>query len=278
MLRLRLMTQADLPFVMRLKRQVGWNQTEADLRRFLHLEPEGCFVAEWETRPAGTVTTCVLGEVGWVAMVLVDEPLRGRGIGTALLERALDYLERRHVSTARLDATPLGQPLYERLGFVGEYEVVRYGGTPRCPAPGAPIVPYTPDLLPDLVALDRQVTRTDRGKLLTALFAEFPGPTCVVKEAGAVAGYLTARPGESAAQIGPCVALSETGGRVLLGHALCCATGPVLVDVPRPNAAATDLVTSAGLVAQRTFLRMYRGRPVRDDPTALWASSGPEKG
>ncbi len=272
------MTAADLPFVMGLKRQAGWNQTEADLRRLLRLEPRGCFVAEWEAKPAGTVTTCVLGEVGWIAMVLVDEPLRGRGVGTALLEHALDYLERRRVATVRLDATAWGQPLYTRLGFVGEYEVVRYGGTPRCPAPGAPLVPYTPDLLPDLIALDRQVTGTDRRKLLAALFTEFPGPTCVVKEADAVTGYLSGRPGENAAQIGPGVAVSETAGRLLLGHALFCAVGPVFVDVPRANAAATDLVTSAGLVAQRTFLRMYRGRPVRDDPTALWASSGPEKG
>jgi GNAT superfamily N-acetyltransferase len=278
MLRLRLMTEADLPFVMRLKRQAGWNQTEADLRRFLRLEPEGCFVAEWEGTPAGTVTTCVLGEVGWIAMVLVDECLRGRGVGTALLERALDYLDHLGVPTVRLDATPLGQPLYERLGFSGEYEVVRYGGTPRCPAPGAPILPYEPDLLCDLIALDRQVTGSDRRKLLTALLAEFPRTACVVKEAGRVIGYLSARPGENAAQIGPAVALTETAGRLLLGHALFCASGPVFVDVPQANLAARDLVTSAGLVAQRSFLRMYRGRRVQDLPAALWASSGPEKG
>jgi len=34
------------------------------------------------------------------------------------------------VPTIRLDATPLGRPVYAKLGFVDEYEVTRYGGTP----------------------------------------------------------------------------------------------------------------------------------------------------
>src|SRR3954451_15181928 len=84
------MTAADLPLGLRLSRQAGWNQTEGDWQRFLDLQPDGCFVAEWNGTPAATTTTSHFGRVAWIAMLLVDEPLRSRGIATALLAHALE--------------------------------------------------------------------------------------------------------------------------------------------------------------------------------------------
>src|SRR4051794_33231462 len=48
MIRIRHMTLADVPLGMRLKTAAGWNQVEADWLRMLALEPDGCFVAEWD--------------------------------------------------------------------------------------------------------------------------------------------------------------------------------------------------------------------------------------
>src|SRR6266851_2805185 len=107
MTHIRLMTVTDLPLGLRLSSQAGWNQTEADWRRFLDLQPDGCFVAEWDGTPVGTTTTSIFGSVAWIAMVLVDESVRGRGIGTALMRHALDFLDRCGIPTIRLDATPL---------------------------------------------------------------------------------------------------------------------------------------------------------------------------
>src|SRR5271156_4343745 len=118
LLRIRDMTVADIPFGMRLKNQAGWNQVEADWRRLLDLQPDGCFVAELDGAPAGTVTTCRFGPVAWVAMMLVDRSLRSHGIGRALMSRAVGDLDSAGIRTIRLDATPLGQPLYESLDFV----------------------------------------------------------------------------------------------------------------------------------------------------------------
>src|SRR5690348_4685599 len=114
------MTLADIPAGMRLKEQAGWNQLEADWRRLLDWQPDGCFLAELDGAPVGTVTTCRLGAVAWVAMMLVEAGQRRRGIGRALMVHALDDLDARGVRTVRLDATPLGRPLYETLGFVVE--------------------------------------------------------------------------------------------------------------------------------------------------------------
>src|SRR5262249_34729790 len=128
MLMIRLMTADDVAVGMRLKERAAWNQTEADWRRILALEPAGCFVAELDGNAVGTTCTCVFGSVAWIAMVLVDPVVRGQGIGTALMRHALAHLDGCGVRTVRLDATPLGRPIYEKLGFVPQFELARYGG------------------------------------------------------------------------------------------------------------------------------------------------------
>src|SRR5207245_420577 len=157
---------------MRLKHQAGWNQTDADWRRFLDLEPDGCFVAEMDGEPVATTTTCAFGPIGWVAMVLVDARVRGRGIGSALMRHALGYLEVQGVRTVRLDATPMGQPVYEKLGFVPDYQLTRYEGILPSRNVIAEVKPVREEHLARLLELDRAVTGTDRAKFIASLLRE----------------------------------------------------------------------------------------------------------
>jgi GNAT superfamily N-acetyltransferase len=272
------MTTDDLALGLRLSRQAGWNQTEADWLRFMHFEPEGCFVVELGSCAVGTTTTCVLGRVAWIAMVLVDKDARGQGIGTRLLRQALDYLDGRRVPTVRLDATELGRPVYEKLGFVPEYELARYEGTaPSCPAPST-VAEATSESYPRIVEFDRQMTGTDREKMLVRLFGEFPQNLRVLQRRGRIEGYATSRPGANAAQIGPCVAATNAGPALLRDALNRCAGKQVFVDIPLDNAGAVKIAESSGLRIQRSFTRMYRGEKVDGKVEALWASSGAEKG
>src|SRR5215831_17132113 len=111
-MRLRVMTTNDIPGGVRLNTLAGWNQTEADWRRFLVSSPKGCFVMEDGMRIVGTAAT-VSYEVrfAWIGMVLVDPAYRNRGIGTKLLLRTLQYLDEARIPTLKLDATPQGKPL-----------------------------------------------------------------------------------------------------------------------------------------------------------------------
>jgi GNAT superfamily N-acetyltransferase len=104
MIQLRSMTFDDVGLGLRLKQENGWNQTPADWARFLALQPDGCFVAEDDGVACGTVTTCILGPVGWIGMMLVDKQHRSRGIGRALMTHALMFLDQRGIRTIRLDS------------------------------------------------------------------------------------------------------------------------------------------------------------------------------
>lgn len=273
------MTIDDVPLGMRLKEQAGWNQVEADWRRFLALGSEGCFVAELDGRSVGTTTTCVFDSVAWIAMVLVDKPARHQGIATRLVRHALDYLDRRNVQTVRLDATPLGRPVYERLGFAAEYELSRLQGTAVSAEVHDTVVPVGPSDVDAVVALDRSVSGTNRARLLERLLDEQRDSVRIVRDGSAIQGFAMLRTGSRATQIGPAAALSPDAGRVLLDWCLQqCDGQPVFVDIPIDNAPATEWATANGFIVQRPFTRMCRGPRVPDDPVHLWASSGPEKG
>ncbi|WP_165226462.1 GNAT family N-acetyltransferase [Aquisphaera insulae] len=281
MLGIRPMTIEDIPVGRRLVAQAGWNQLEADWRRLLDLQPGGGFVAELDGVGVGTVTTCRFGPVAWVAMMLVDEAHRGSGIGRALMTRALESLDAQGVSSVRLDATPLGRPLYEDLGFVAEATLDRHRGilSPADGTPGEARVRTAghPDL-EAAIALDREATGTDRGRLIRRLADEQPDAFRVVGESGRLRGFLLSRPGASARQIGPCLG-DDLAGPALLADARSRYAGEtVILDIPTVNVAAQALAGSWGLRAERVLLRMGRGPRVAEDLSRTWAGSGPEKG
>jgi predicted N-acetyltransferase YhbS len=285
-LRIRTMTAADVSLGMRLKEQAGWNQVEADWRRFLAMQPDGCFVAEWDGAPVGTAVASVFGSVAWIAMVLVEQSVRGQGIGKALVEQALSFVEAKGATSVRLDATPLGRPVYEKLGFVAQFALTRYAGIlePRaCHPQASPMTQASlrvaeQDDYEAIFALDHSATHTDRRKFLARLFRERPAQVYVVDRERRIEGYLTMRHGSGAVQLGPCIANAE-GGERLLGDAYSRLAGArVYLDVPCAHDRAVRFAEAAGLESQRTLTRMCRGAPVCEDTERLWASSGPELG
>lgn len=279
MIHLRTLTLDDVPHGLRLKEQAGWNQTAADWQRVLAFEPEGCFLAEWEGQPVGTACTVVLGEVAWITMVLVDPAFQRRGIGKQLTVRALEHLRARGIPTIRLDATPLGRPLYEKLGFEPEYTVVRYDGTAPGGLPPGETVPLDGPLLDEAIALDRQATGTDRSRLLRRLASETPNPLIGLLREGRLVGYHGLRRGTLASHLGPVIAVDAAAGVTLLDAALAqCPAGPVFLDIPLANEPARRWALAQGLSERRRVTRMWQGRRVADQAERIWAGFGPEKG
>ncbi len=275
---IRPMTIRDLSLGLRLKSEANWNQTEADWHRFLSMAPEGGFVAEVDGEGVGTLGTFVLGKVAWIAMVLVDERYRGQGIGTALMRHALAYLDEMGVPTVRLDATPMGQPIYEKVGFIAEYSLTRYEGLPTGIG-SVSVEAYTPADFAEVIALDGAITGADRHTMLAPLLNDCPISARIVRDGGGLLGYVTTRPGARATFIGPCIAAMPEVGERLLHDAFARHAGqPVFVDIPLLNPPALALATATGLTPQRQLLRMYRGRKPVDQVSGIWASSGPEKG
>lgn len=275
MIEIRPMTTADVPEGMRLKSEAGWNQVPADWKRFLALDGDGCFVAESEGRVVGSATSCRFGSVAWIAMLLVEERRRGRGVGGALLRHVLQWLESAGARSVRLDATRQGRPLYESLGFRVDFHLDRYAGIPVGDGITGEARIATPADLAELADLDRAVTGTDRRILLDRLIHDNRSESLVAPEDR---GFVMWRPGASADQVGPCIADRDVGRALFDEAARRLAGRRVILDVPTENVGAVAWAETAGLKPTREFWRMTRGEAVVEDRSRIWASSGPEMG
>jgi Acetyltransferase (GNAT) domain len=213
-------------------------------------------------------------------MVLVDEAVRGRGVGTALMRHALRFLDARGARSVRLDATPLGRPVYEKLGFVAEYTLARYQGIPPDLIEGPVITAaLRPDDWHDILCLDRLVTGAARETLLYRLYEESRDAFRVLRRDGKFLGFVTWRPGAGAVMVGPCLTPFHPDGMDLLIDTFRRLAGRrVFIDVPESNHLAVAFLEGFGLTVQRPLLRMTRGEAVRENIELMWASSGPENG
>lgn len=285
---IRLLTETDLPAAMALKEAAGWNQTEQDWRLLLRLQPDGCFALQAEGRVVASATAYCYGQdLAWIGMVLTLPDFRGRGFGSRVFAAAVEFCRQRGIRSIKLDATDLGRPLYARAGFVGEYEVERWGGVaPSAPAQaeisvptGEGVVELTETRLEALLTRDTAAFGAPRAELLRALRDVADWAACL-QRGGAPVAYALARPGTKSHYFGPCVAPDAADSGALLGAFFARHAGQaVFVDVPAPNAVARELLRGFGLEVRRTLLRMCCGANEHPgEPSRIFGLAGFEYG
>lgn len=299
--KIRPLTETDLSAAQRLREHAGWNQADDDWRRLLAWSPDGCWAADLDGQLVGTTAVTTYGRrIAWIGMVLVDPDHRRQGIGRALLNHAIEYLERLGIQTIALDSTPEGQPLYARLGFVDVLELARWRGpisgqTQSLATTGerdeAVIRPLAPADLAAVAAYDARLFGTDRAHILGALQV---GRCLVAERHAQVVGYALSRPGARAWHLGPLAAddpgtaerlartvLLPLAGRLATSDAMAdtVMADETVMDVLMPNRHAIALAEALELTPVRRFIRMARGAPPPTvDARRLYTSAGPELG
>jgi len=276
----RLLVAADIPAAMRLKEAAAWNQTEADWRRLLSLEPNGCFGAVRDSQLVGTTTTTIYGELAWIGMVLVEPQQRRQGIAAQLVNVALEYLSGK-VETVKLDATALGQPVYEKLGFEVESEVERWSGSATSAlteVEGQPVLDQA--AVRELLELDRTAFAADRSHLIAQLLTEACVAPVLLRAAdGALTGYALARDGSKKTYVGPVVAKDRQVIGTLLDQMFAQLAGrEIYIDVNKECVADTRMLSERGFVKERDLVRMVKGRAGRKTSPLVVAIAGPEVG
>lgn len=276
---IRLLFESDIPSAMGLKEAAGWNQTEADWRRLLRLEPKGCFGAIKDARLVGTTTTTIHGELAWIGMVLVEPQHRRQGIAAKLMNAALDYLKDK-VETIKLDATALGQPVYEKFGFRAESVVERWSGTAsaRRETQSSPLMDG--DIVRDVLNMDRVAFNADRARLIRALIDEACVSPVLMRAAdGALSGYALARSGTSKTYVGPVVANDPQVAEILMDRTLTALAGrDVYVDLNKECSVDASILPDRGFVKERDLIRMVKGRESTKTSPLVVAIAGPEVG
>ncbi len=261
----------------------GWG----DRRRFLSftVAHPGCrpFVAELDGRIAGTGVATINGAVGWVGMIFVDEGLRGRGLGTTLTAAVVDELEAAGCRSQVLLASPLGRPIYARLGFSAEMDyrlLVAPGGAGEDPEVwggtngpdptdhgASRLRAFRPTDLAAILELDRRATGEDRAHVLREVVGA-DVTIVAVRASGELVGYDARVPWGTH----PTVAAALPDGIRLLEarRRRTSAGNEVRTAIPEVNRTGLTALENLGWRVDRGLTRMVRGARIDWLPEAIW--------
>jgi GNAT superfamily N-acetyltransferase len=248
----------DLEGALRLSTQAGWNQLAADWERMLALSPDGCLAGRMDGRLVATATVASFGPTAhWIGMVLVDESMRGQGLGSTMFAKVIQLARTRGGDAIGLDATDLGRPVYLKQGFADVAPIDRWSGVLRESGRADGLEMIDRSTFDDVAALDRAACGADRSEFLIHLMNE----AGVLGVTAPGSGFAFLRPGRSHGHVGPVVAADDAVCSRLLSRVARLAEGAsVLLDAFR-TPASSALLERHGLAVQRKLTRMTFGRP-----------------
>ena len=257
--RFRPLTAGDLPAAHELSVAVKWPHRREDWEFALNL---GTGVgAEDHGTLLGTALHWKFGaDHASLGMVIVAPEQQGRGIGRDLMTRTMDALGER---TTFLNATPAGQPLYEKFGFKAIGSIHQHQGTGGAHppavqlAPGERIRPLGARDPGRLSALMNRAAGYDRTQVLGALLNVAEG--VVLDRDGEPVGFALMRRFGRGHVIGPLVAPHIEGAQALISHLVGSNEGKfVRIDVDG-NSGLSDWLDGLGLQQVDAVVTMVRG-------------------
>jgi GNAT superfamily N-acetyltransferase len=264
----RQMTYADLKDA-GLIAMAAYDRPSSDeqiLRRYLDLQPDGWYLALLNGKPVGLGGAVDFGPFAYLGMMSVLPTMQKRGIGQALMERLLSWLDARGCPTVLLNARPRAISLYERYGFVTLEQTQQLTLSP--PPQSQETVPGVSLLareeLAALAAFDAPAFGASRLAILSDYLALNPQRFLVSRDTrGQLAGFLVARE----TMLGPWHAASVDAAELLLQQALRLPDAHnLMVSFSETNLAALALLARYGGEIVALLAHMRRGQPLQRDP------------
>jgi hypothetical protein len=255
----------EMPILLDWAAAEGWNPGLADGPCFHAADPRGFLIGRLDGHPVSGISLVQYGDAfAFLGFYLCRPEMRGRGFGYAVWTEATRRFGSR---TVGLDGVPDQQDNYRRSGFALAWRNVRYqGAVPGGLAPtgrteGPDAVPFAA-----LRDLDARHFGAPRPSFLAGWLAVDGHVVRVLVDDGAAVGLGVLRPCRDGSKVGPLFAPDAAAAEALLTDlALAAPAGPIVLDVPEPNAAAVALAERWGLEPVFETARMYRG-PTPDLP------------
>ncbi|MET1416614.1 GNAT family N-acetyltransferase [Roseibium sp. HPY-6] len=244
----------------RLSKAASWPHRTEDWEMVLDLS-QGVVGIE-DGKVVATALATSFGPVATMNMIIVDETMRGRGLGRKVMATAMNTVE---PVEWRLVATSDGLPLYEKLGFEAYGEVVQCQGIV---AQSDAVVEISDDMddglvwaveaeAQDLAELDKDATGMARMPLLEAFLRL--GSVLTIKENGTIVAWAALRSFGRGHVAGPVVARNREEAKQLLSPLLSLCDGKFLRVDTTKSADLEDWLAGFGLARAGGGISMRKG-------------------
>jgi GNAT superfamily N-acetyltransferase len=242
----------------------GSASRRTELELYTKVQPDGWFVIEEDDRMVAVGGCIVYGSFSWIGLVGTHPAARGRGLATRISEYLVKWSYAKGCRTVALDASKLGRPIYERLGFRPVGSTVELAPT-QMEQPRQSEVPVSspePTVKDEVLEVDAEIFGGDRSGLLEMLMRGDNGSRLVTHHtAGRLSGFLFVQE----RLIGPGAAGSPDVVRALIHDAMVDASPERRLLLPS-GSAYLDVLLSLGFVEQKRLTHMRHGDQGIDGP------------
>lgn len=267
MVTLRRLNLQDVEEALQLSKAEKWNQTEKEWKLLVGNPQNICLAATVGDKVIGTATAINYeNDVAWIGMVIVNKEYRGQKISSLLLSGVIEYSK--NIISLKLDATPAGQPVYQKFGFTDEYKVYRYTSMSVLKneihlEKGISIERASLENLSEVADYDKQIFGAKRKQLIEFLIRNFSEKAWLLRQNGRINGIALGRKGNRFHHIGPVYASCPDFAKKLILKSLeNIESQPAVVDIPEDKTELTEWLNSLGFTMQRYFVRMCRNENV----------------
>lgn len=201
------------------------------------------------------------GNVAWLATIITHPQHRNKGIGKHITQVLIDSLKKTPVETIMLVATSMGEPLYEKLGFVTDSRYAFYTGGEKSDGReiSPNIIPYASEYTGQILDMDRKSYGENRSMRVL----EYLPQAKLYVEGSSLKGFYLPGWGE-----GPIMAQTAEAGNALLYVRNITADRTVF---PEENEAAATYLSNHGYTMYRKAARMRIGRKIDWQPETIYS-------
>ena len=237
-----------------LSQAVQWPHRAEDWA-FVRSLSKGVVVQDDE-RVVGTALGTPFGSVATANMIIVDQALRGNGLGRRVMEQAMALVQ---ADEWRLIATRDGLPLYEKLGFTAYGEIAQHQGIVGPVAAQAGVLLSRAGMadLDRLVALDKAATGMDRRTLYQALLSSARIST--LREDNDIVAFAALRLFGRGHVLGPVIARNEEEAKSIMTPLMAECEGKFLRIDTTTTTGLGPWLARQGLVHAGGGVQMRRG-------------------
>lgn len=257
---LRVMTADEAPAVVNLMQKIGWNHPVEQTKQYIIWGGEGSFCLSFDDDIVTTAIALKYSQrLAWVGLVVSNPDYQRRGFARRLMNHVMHYLS--DVDSIMLDASTLGFPLYDSMGFQSLYKINIYTGAPQHFKPSPAIRPMIVTDVPIIIDMDSEVNGVPRPQVVNGLFESSKG--FVATDVGTITGYTFVKTHLDTLRLAAWNAQDAATAESLLqlGSTLAAEGGYIYhINIPEPNNRANDMALRHNLTNERYVTRMVYGK------------------
>jgi hypothetical protein len=209
---------------------------------------------------------------------VVRESHRRSGLGTLLVDRALDHLSEAGIDSILLYAYEGMEGFYKRFGFESLEPFTAYKGQLRAVSRRTPARRMEPSDLKRIGDIDRYAFGDDRSRLLARILSEFPESCLVLESQNEIVGYAMAMTSQVLTNVGPIVGLGPGCEDPMLDSVAGILEGLHCLLVTPSPVRFSDRLGEMGMRESFRVVRMCRGTKPEGETESVLGIGALEKG